>query len=347
MSAELRRLADDIFSSATEPVLDAGSLGLNYDPKLWGTLTDSGLSLLTTPESSGGSGATLEDLAVVLESAGYHAAPAPLAETDLLASWLLQRCGRQVPPVPMAAAVTDASDPGELAATTFDRVPWGADAEVLVVAGPGFVAAVDADRFSAAPSTDIAGQPLATITVTGPVDAVRSEAIPAEVATEFRMRGAWARALQTTGALTRALELSIGHAQQREQFGRPIAKFQAVQALIANAANALAVAKTAAYFATNIASIHGFDSPEGRFAVAVAKIESARAATTVARNAHQVHGAIGFTLDHRLRHFTTRALAWRSEFGAPRTWQQELGELALSSATPVWDLVTRLSSTAR
>jgi acyl-CoA dehydrogenase len=133
------------------------------------------------------------------------------------------------------------------------------------------------------------------------------------------------------------------HVIQREQFGRPIAKFQAVQALISDAAGKLAMAKTAAAFAGNIAANHGFNSVPARFAVAVAKIESARAATTVTRNAHQVHGAIGFTLDHRLRHFTARALSWRSEFGTQRHWQQTLGRTALESGKTVWELVTELS----
>ena len=340
----LRELADDIFGSATEPVLDVQQVGIPYDPKLWSTLTESGLTLLTTPESRGGSGASLRELAVVLESSGYHAARVPLAEHDLLASWLLTVADIEVPPGAMTAAVTEQPlSAGQLVAA-IDNVPWAADADVIVVAGDGFVAAVPQDAATVEAYTDIAGQSGGVVRINTRLENTQYHAVGNALGHEFRLRGALARALQTCGALARAIEITSSHAKQREQFGRPIAKFQAVQALIAGAAEALALAKTSAQFATEIAVTHGFDSAEGEFAVSVAKIESSRAATLVARNAHQVHGAIGFTLDHRLRHFTTPALAWRSEFGGQREWPHRLGRVALDSSLSVWELVTQLSS---
>jgi acyl-CoA dehydrogenase len=340
----LRELADDILASATESVLDVQQVGIPYDPKLWNTLTESGLTLLSTPESRGGSGAGLPELAVVLESSGYHAAPVPLAEHDLLAAWLLGVADIEVPPGAMTAAVTGQQlDAGQLVAA-IDNVPWAGDADVIVVAGDGFVAAVPRDASTVEEYADIAGQPGGLLRINAHLEDGQYRAVGGALGHEFRLRGALARALQTCGALARAIEITSEHAKQREQFGRPIAKFQAVQALIASAAGALAVAKTAAQFATKIAATHGFGSVEGEFAVSVAKIESSRAATLVARNAHQVHGAIGFTLDHRLRHFTTPALAWRSEFGRQREWQHRLGRLALDSPLSVWELVTQLSS---
>jgi acyl-CoA dehydrogenase len=342
----VRELADDILSAGTEPMLDIQSVGLDYQPGLWQTLADSGLTLLTTPESRSGTGAGLGELAVVLESAGYHAAPVPLAEHDLLASWLLGVADISDVPVsagPLTAAVTDQPLRAGRLTATIDHVPWTTAAESIVIAGDGFVAVVPLAGATIEPRVDIAGQPSARVDVDVALEPGQFRLIDHDVAGEFRLRGALARSLQTCGALTRALELTCEHAQQREQFGRPIAKFQAVQALIANAASSVALAKTAAEFATAIVVAYGFDSPQGRFAVAVAKIEASRAATLVARNAHQVHGAIGFTLDHRLRHFTSRALAWRAEFGGQREWQQLLGELALESCDGVWALVTRMS----
>jgi acyl-CoA dehydrogenase len=340
----LRELADDIFASATESALDVQQVGIPYDPALWDTLTESGLTLLTTPESRGGSGAGLRELAVVLESGGYHAAPVPLAEHDLLASWLLGVADLTVATGTMTAAVTDQQLDAQQLVATVDNVPWANAADVIVVAGDGFVAAVPRGKVTVEEYADIAGQPGGRLRISARLESGQYQAVSSALGSEFRLRGALARALQTCGALARALEITSEHAKQREQFGRPIAKFQAVQALIASAAGALAVAKTAAQFATEVATIHGFGSAEGQFAVSVAKIESSRAATLVARNAHQVHGAIGFTLDHRLRHFTTPALAWRSEFGRQREWQHQLGRLALDSPLSVWELVTQLSS---
>jgi acyl-CoA dehydrogenase len=340
----LRELADDIFTASTESVLDVPEVGLPYDPALWGTLAESGLTLLTTPESRGGSGAGLRELSVVLQSSGYHAAPVPIAEHDLLASWLLGVVDLPVATGVMTAGVTDQSlRDGRLVATV-EHVPWANVADVIIVAGDDFVAAVPRDKARVEVSTDIAGQPYGQVHIDALLVAGQYRAVDVPRASEFRIRGALARALQTCGALTRALDLARNHAQQREQFGRPIAKFQAVQALIANAAGSVSLATTATQFAVEAASAHGFDSAHARFAVSVAKIETARAATLVARNAHQVHGAIGFTVDHRLRHFTTRALAWRSDFGSQREWQRQLGTMAMESSSTVWELVTAMSS---
>lgn len=342
--AALRELVDDILSTGTEPVLDVQQVAIDYQPKLWDTLADSELTLLSTPESHGGMGAGLRELAVVLDSAGYHAAPLPLAEHDLLASWLLVTAGLPNQDGPMTASVTDQHVTDGRLTTTLVDVPWATAAKTIVIAGPDFIAAVPLEYADIDPCPDLAGQPLAQVRLQDIPVLDRFAMVDTDPAAEFRLRGALARSLQTRGALARALDLTIGHAQERQQFGRPIAKFQAVQELVARSAGALALATTAAQFATEVVTANGFSSDHGRFAVAIAKIESARAATVVARNAHQVHGAIGFTLDHRLRHFTNRALAWRSEFGTQRDWQHELGTMAIAAEESLWELVTRLSS---
>ena len=339
----VRELADEIFASTTEPMLDVQRVDMEFSHELWSTLRDAGLTLLSTPEERGGSGASLRELAVVLEASGYHAAPVPLAEHDLLASWLLGIGDLPAGSGAMTAAVTDQRLTKHRLTAILDHVPWAGIAETLVVAGDGFIATIPLAAVRIEPLMDIAGQPGGRVHIDTELDRERYAEIAVSPANEYRLRGALARSLQTCGALSRALALTCEHAQQREQFGRPIAKFQAVQALIANAASSIALAKTAADFAVEAVISHGFDTPRGVFAVSVAKIEASRAATLVARNAHQVHGAIGFTLDHRLRHFTSRALAWRAEFGVQREWQHRRGNLVLESPDGVWELVTALS----
>ena len=338
--AELRQLAGDIFAAAVEPVLDAQQRNIPFDPALWSTLGQAGLTLLSTPESVGGSGAGLPELAVALEQAGYHAAPVPLAENDLLASWLLQVAGLPVPTSVMTAACTDAALTGSRLVARLDSVPWGRHADTVVIAGRGFVAALPISATTVVESADIAAQPSDRIDVDTELDPRWFAQVEGDLAAEFRLRGALARSLQTCGALSRTLEMSSRHVSARVQFGRPLAKFQLVQHLIASAAGAVTLARSACDFAVDTVSRHGFDSDRARFAVTVAKIEAGRAATIVTRNAHQAHGAIGFTLDHRLRHFTTRALAWRSEYGGTRDWQHRLGSMVLESRCTAWEYVT-------
>ena len=75
--------------------------------------------------------------------------------------------------------------------------------------------------------------------------------------------------------------------------------------------------------------------------IAMAKARASEAAGVVARIAHQVHGAIGFTREHDLRLATTRLWAWRDEDGSEAQWQAVIGAAALAAGPEgLWPLVT-------
>ena len=72
----------------------------------------------------------------------------------------------------------------------------------------------------------------------------------------------------------------------------------------------------------------------------VRKIRCAEAAEKGAAIAHQVHGAIGFTIEHILHRYSLRALAWRDDFGSESYWAVELGKLVANrGADELWPLV--------
>ena len=77
--------------------------------------------------------------------------------------------------------------------------------------------------------------------------------------------------------------------------------------------------------ADTIANATGFDDAVFLEATA-AKIRCAEAAEKGAAIAHQVHGAIGYTLEHILHRYTLRALSWRDDFGHESYWAVELGK---------------------
>ena len=151
------------------------------------------------------------------------------------------------------------------------------------------------------------------------------------------------RALATTaligGALQRALELSIEHANTRVQFGKPLGKQQAVQqalALMAEEVAAVAVASQAAAKAR--------DSGDAAFEIGCAKLRANKAAGIGGAIAHQVHGAIGFTQDYPLHHYTAKLIEWRSAYGHDAYWAGVVGEFALGfSGLELWQEVTRRS----
>jgi len=140
------------------------------------------------------------------------------------------------------------------------------------------------------------------------------------------------------GALEAALALSTRYANDRVQFGRPIAKFQAVQqqmALLAEQAAAASVAVESA------AIVVAADRPSAALAIAAAKIRAGEAAGKVAEIAHQVHGAIGFTHEHSLHRLSRRLWSWRDEFGTEALWSRELGRAVIAAgAAALWPTIT-------
>jgi len=101
------------------------------------------------------------------------------------------------------------------------------------------------------------------------------------------------------------------------------------------------MARAACDSAVRTISWKGVGSPAAELAVGIAKCQAARAATVVSRVAHQVHGAIGFTHEHRLHHLTRRLWSWRDEFGVESEWSMELGRIvAARGADGLWPLLT-------
>jgi acyl-CoA dehydrogenase len=199
---------------------------------------------------------------------------------------------------------------------------------------------LDAGQYRLVPGVNMAGEPRDTLTADGIVEAGQVCPAPVGVREELHLRGALARALATCGAAETALELTVRYASEREQFGRTLSRFQAVQQSIAVAAGEAAAARAAVLAAVRLAD-QGFLTAGARLAVATAKATSAQYGSSIARVAHQLHGAIGFTLEHQLRLFTTRIWAWRSEFGNQHSWEAMIGGLAATAGQDgLWSLIT-------
>jgi len=337
--ADVMSLARRIFTKYSAH--DAPEAEVRFNAQLWDALTRSGLSQLARPERAGGTG-TLRASFKMLEVAGEFAAPIPLAETDLLGCFLLESADLNPHDGPLTTAVGPVDfSTGRLTAT-FADVPWADDATIVILGETddgwgvftGEATAVHAGH-------NIAGEPRDTVIFESVV--ARRVKVPNTVAREVRLRSGLARAAQTLGALERAVQLAIDHSIARQQFGRSISKFQAVQMLVAEAAEETALARAAVGYAVEVIELYGILGDHAELAVAASRACIGSAARIVARNAHQVHGAIGFTLDHQLRHFTLRALAWRNEYGTQRYWEEVVGARAMEGAADagIWDLITQ------
>lgn len=312
-----------------------------YEPghgldELWGRLGELGLVRLTGSEKSGGSGAGWAEAAELLRAAAGNGVSVPLAEHDLLACWLLEAAGLPVDASRRTACLLD----GDGAARA---VPWLSTAERLVVVWHDGtthrVADVDPAGLTVTPGSNGAGEPRDTVACD--LSALHGEPVSDTVVREFHLRAALARAVQVCAALDRILAMSVAHAGERIQFGRPLAKFQAVQNLVADIAAEAALARAATDGALAEVLCTDWASPHLEFLVAVARSCAGHAASVVVRNAHQVHGAIGTTREHRLHEFTTPALAWRSEYGSVQYWDDRLTDYATAAGSEgLWALVT-------
>lgn len=320
--------------------------------KTWEALEKADLTLVSVPEESGGSGGSLEDAATVLHLAGRHAASVPLAETALLAGWALSECGLPVPDGPLTVAP---ARPGEslglhregrvwVLSGRIRRVPWARMATRLVVIGSSvegrLVALVDPRGCEISPGENLAGEPRDDVVFDGALAeeiALTNAGVDEEA---LLLRGALARSVTMTGALERILELSVLYAREREQFGRPIGRFQAIQQQLALLAGEVAAAKAAASAAVEAAACCE-KIAEAAFEISAGKVRIGEAAGTAAGIAHQVHGAIGFTERHALRHFTLRLWSWRDEFGTESEWASRLGDIvARRDAEALWPTIT-------
>jgi acyl-CoA dehydrogenase len=148
------------------------------------------------------------------------------------------------------------------------------------------------------------------------------------------------RLQQIAGALEKILEQSVQYALDRVQFGRPIAKFQAVQHNLATLAGEVAAASAAANAAAEACAQPQIAMGQ----IAIAKVRGGEAAGTGAAIAHQVHGAMGFTYEHSLHHATRRLWSWREEFGNEAVWAARLGRMvAERGADELWPFITATS----
>ncbi|WP_280358721.1 acyl-CoA dehydrogenase family protein [Nocardia otitidiscaviarum] len=293
--------------------------------KLWTRMVELGWAGLPFPEEYGGLGAGFLELCLVLEEIGRARVPSPLAATVACCGMPVMRYGTVAERAAWLPAITGgrllthvegiAAQAGTLLGTAM-FVPHADIADtLLVIAHADRPLAVLID--GATPG--ISREPLAVVGDESyrvsfdhvPIPEGSVLASGSEIAAAIVAYGAAATCAEMVGGAQAVLDMTVDYATRREQFGRPIGAFQAVQHHCADMAVEVLGARLLAYEAIwRLAA--GLDAATE---VALAKSWVSEVYQRVCATAHQVHGAIGFTAEHGLHHYTRHAMACALAFG--------------------------------
>jgi acyl-CoA dehydrogenase len=276
---------------------------------LWQQLEASGLPDAALTEELGGAGLALDAVGALLELCGRFAVPLPLGETILARAFLSQAHV----PIPRGSIAL-----GEDAHLSLGRT---ADWVLLEIGSQWLLLPITAEQLKPASFCLDAH-------VTWTAEQCSGAAHLNAPAPMRRVR-AMLYAAQLGGAAMRVFEQTLQFANDREQFGRPIGKFQAIQHQLSVLAEHAFAARMCRQMACQAVQ-SGLLLPD-LSRVAIAKARASEAALEIAQLSHSIHGAIGFTREFDLQLFTRRLHAWRQAAGAEGWWQMQLGRALLDA----------------
>lgn len=337
---------NDMFADAARDVLadqctpqvvraiEAGGRSAAATTALWEQLEATGLADALLSEDDGGAGLALSQVFGVLEQCGVHALPLPLGET-LVARALLAQAGVTRPAGSIALARGERLSDGGVRCPL---VRTGQVAQSVLVQMGGEWRLLGIEDAQASP------QALA-LDAALPWSATQVQAAPAvavDAALDVRTLQAAVVAAQMAGALKAVFDRTLQYANERQQFGRPIGKFQAIQHQLAVMSEHVFAARMAAQLGCS-AGHDGRGVAPDRLRVATAKARCSEAALVVSELAHAIHGAIGFTAEYDLQLFTRRLHAWRQTAGSEAYWHGVAGEALLAHHGMTLDIVRRIT----
>lgn len=299
----------------------------------WDVLESLGLTRIGVPEEHGGSGGTVRELSEVVEELAAGGACTPLAEHATVA-WLLSGASHGPVRAGTVAVLPTLRADGDTVRVT---VPWGQWASHVLLlpldGAPPAVVPREATTACAGPRSAVGGAPVSELEVP-PAGVHALHDGPGAAAAVARL--ALLRCAAIVGAARAAHTLTDRHVRAREQFGRPLVRIPAVATDLARIRVELLQAETA-LDAARAAS----GSAQAFRAAVAARVVAAAAATEIARLAHQLHGALGITLEYPLHRLTRTLWALRDADAGEERWAVELGGLVRAGGEAcLWEELT-------
>jgi alkylation response protein AidB-like acyl-CoA dehydrogenase len=353
----LAKVARQLFEHHATPErlteLEAGDV--RHDAALWRELASADLLGIALPENLGGSGHGFLELALLLTEVGWSVAAVPVYPTLVLGADTIARHGdegqrqRHLPDVVNGGRLLTAglAEPGRsdptAPATTAHRdgdcwrldgskelVPAAQLADAMLVPATDddgdvglFLLDMNAHGVDIRPATTTNGEPHADVFLDGAVvsDEDRLAGNGTEVIESLSARALVGLCAIQLGVTERAMRLAASYTTERQQFGRPIGSFQAVQQRMADAFIDVEAIRWTMWQA---AWLLGHNVPAAREA-GIAKFWAAEAGARVAATAQQVHGGIGIDTTYPLFRYFLWAKHNELTLGSASTQLARLG----------------------
>jgi alkylation response protein AidB-like acyl-CoA dehydrogenase len=285
------------------------------DRALFSAAADQGWTALIVPETYGGLGLGIVDLVVVTEEMGRACMPGPLFAT-MFATAAIVRAGSEEQKrkwlEPIAA--------GEMRATVALGTEFVLDAgvaDLILRFTDDGVEEVEKKNIRRMPAMDETRKFYAL--EGGPF---RRNEKAIDIATA-------ALCGEMVGGMQWILDTTVEYAKTRQQFGKPIGAFQAVQHLCADMLLLTESARSATYYAAWALTQ---DDPGAALATSVAKAYCSDAYREVANRGVQVHGGIGFTWEHDLQLYYKRSKASETLFGDATFHRERIASMVVDRA---------------
>ena len=315
---------------------------LRFDRALWQGFAELGFTGACIPAAHGGSGLGMMEAALLAEELGRHTAPLFL-EGHILAGLAIslggpsaarQRLlpklasGELVGTVALGAEDSGADQPVELGGAgraSLGMVPLADVADVIVVrCANGQLGVLES-----------AGANVAVRNANGidqsrklfqlSFDQAAVEPIPNLSADALRSGLLTLLSADAYGAADRLLEVTVEYAKTREQFGQPIAQFQAVKHQLAEMALAVVTGRGLFWKA---AREFDADCESAAKSASMAKAHITDQAMQMARSTVELHGGIGFTWESDVQLYFKRLMFDRSYLGTPEVHRERCAELS-------------------
>ncbi|MDX6551559.1 MAG: hypothetical protein QOH74_47 [Gaiellales bacterium] len=366
LRAELARAADELLAcTLTRTEVRAEIDRTGFSRAAWTAAAEAGWFEAALPEEHGGLGLGLVEVGGIARAVGRHLLPGPVADHAVALPLLVPQvpaparerllsaiAGRRLTVLVDGAAssaprsarpqTTDGRITG-----TVDLVRFGAQADDLLVVADGangsdsaasVVALVAASAEGVTVTAQDSFDPI-TCYATVALDAAPIDELLVVASAEADHLVAHLRAVvrlfaaaETAGAVRSLLDMSVAHALDREQFGKPIGSFQALQHLLADTAASVLLLEAATADAFGRATDPALIEPLSW----QLKILAARVGRRVGEAALQVHGGIAFTVEHDVHRAVEHILALQGLYGDERQLGRKLGRALLRGDLEPW-----------